>query len=255
MIAGARMSGSNGEGIIFVHGVGSTAAIWDYQLAHFGARYRCFAVELRGNGASKPEPPAQSITRGGFVQDVLALADAAQLDRFHFAGCSLGGVVAFELWKTAPERVLTMTLAGSFAAYDDGQRYADGIVASARAAESMKAFALERAAKLGMRPGKRTDETIAQMACKTLDSYCASTYATWTGDYRALLPSINVPVLVVCGERDAVAPPRYSQEIAQAIPRAHIEIINGAGHVVNADAPERFNALLEHFISGTYASA
>ena len=86
------------------------------------------------------------------------------------------------------------------------------------------------------------------MACKTVPSYIAATRATWTGDYRALLPTITVPTLVVVGERDSVAPLILSQEIAHGIPGAHIEVVPDAGHVVNGDAPEAFNALLRGFI-------
>src|SRR5579884_4015771 len=93
--ATARMSGSGDEAIVFVHGVGSTAAIWDYQLRAFGDAYRCFAVELRGNGVPKPETHPDEITREGFVDDVLAIVDAASVERVHFVGCSLGGVVGF----------------------------------------------------------------------------------------------------------------------------------------------------------------
>ena len=246
-IAGARMSGRSGDAAVFVHGVGSTAAIWDYQLRDLANRYRCFAVELRGNGASKPEPPPAQISREGFAQDVLTVADAAGADRFHFVGCSLGGVVGFELLRRAPERIRSLTLVGSFAAYDDGAAYAASVMETVRAAQTMERFARERIEKLGMAAGPRTDETLQQMACKSIESYIASTQATWTGDYRDLLPSIAVPALIVCGERDVVAPLRYSQAIAQALPGARLEVLAGAGHVANADNPRDFNALLESF--------
>ena len=85
------------------------------------------------------------------------------------------------------------------------------------------------------------------MACKDVESYIASTRATWTGDFRAMLGSIRVPALVVYGENDAIAPAALSQEIARGIPGARLEAIAGAGHVANADAPERFNDLLRTF--------
>lgn len=253
-IATARMAGGGGEAVIFVHGVGSTAAIWDYQLKAFAGEYRCFAVELRGNGVPKPEAAPDEITREGFAADALALADAAGVHAFHLVGCSLGGVVGFELHRRAPQRLKSLTFVDSFAAYPDGERYAASVIESARASGSMEAFALERARKLGMPPGTRTDETIAQMACKTVESYAASTRATWTGDYRADLASIRVPSLVVCGERDAVAPPALSREIAAGIPGAELHVIPGAGHVANADAPEAFNELLRRFLLQTTRS-
>ena len=247
--ATARVAGGAGPPAVFVHGVGSTAAIWDDQLQALRSEYRCLAVELRGNGVPKPEPPPQLITREGYADDVLCVADAAAAARFHFVGCSLGGVVAFELCKRAPERLLSLTLVGSFAQYPDSAQYVRTIVESVRQAGSMEQFARERAARLGMPPGKRTDETVAQMACKSVDSYIAATYATWTGDYRGMLSSIACPVLVVCGERDAIAPPSMSEAIASAIPGARLHVLEGAGHVANADAPEAFNAILRAFLS------
>lgn len=238
------MAGSHGDVVIFVHGVGSTAAIWDYQLAALSGEFRCFAVELRGNGVPKPEPSPDLITRGGFVEDVLAVAAAAGAQRFHYVGCSLGGVIGFELWKRVPDRLKSLTFVGSFAWYPDAQRYVQGVIDSVQAAGTMETFARERAKKLGMPPGRRSDETIAQMACKSVDSYIASTKATWTGEYRDILPGIRVPTLVVCGEKDAVAPPQFSQEIAAAIPGSRLEVLAGAGHVTNADAPETFNDAL-----------
>ncbi len=243
------MSGYNGETVIFVHGVGSTAAIWDYQLEAFRDEYRCFAVELRGNGVPKPESPPEFITREGFVEDVLAVADAAGAQRFHYVGCSLGGAIGFELWKKVPQRIKTLTFVGSFAWYPNAQQYVENVIASARAAGTMENFARERVKKIGMPPGRRTGETIDQMACKSVESYVASTRATWTGEYRDTLPEIAVPTLVICGERDTIAPPSFSEEIAAAVPGARLEIIAGAGHVTNADAPEAFNRVLEAFLS------
>ena len=249
VIATARAGGSTGAAVLFVHGVGSTGAIWDYQIEALADRYRCFAVELRGNGVPKPEPPPDQITRQGFVDDVLAVADAAGAGRFHFVGCSLGGAVGFELWKRAPERVASLTFVASFAWYPEATAYVDRVIANVEAAGSMDRFAHERAKLLGMPPGRRTDETIAQMACKTVASYCATTRATWTGEFRDVLPAITVPTLVICGEKDTVAPPTFSEEIAAGIKGAELHVLPQAGHVANADAPEAFNALLASFLS------
>ncbi|MBV8245407.1 MAG: alpha/beta fold hydrolase [Candidatus Eremiobacteraeota bacterium] len=251
VVCGARLSGERGDPLVFVHGVGSSAAIWDPQLRAFSATHRCAAIELRGNGAGEDSPP-ESITRDGFVQDVLAVADALGFSTFHFVGCSLGGVVGFELWKHAPQRLRSLVFVGSFAAYPDGTRYAATIVDAVRDFGSMTEFARARAPRV-VPPGaprQRLDETIEQMARKSVRSYVASTRATWTGDYRALLPSIAVPVLVVAGELDPVAPPVRSEEIAAAIPGARLVVVPGAGHVTNADAPAAFNSVLGEFFEG-----
>ena len=247
----ARVAGTIGPALIFVHGVGSTAAIWDAQLRAFGDRYRCAAIELRGNGVPKPEPDPSAITRAGFAQDVLAVADALGYERFTLVGCSLGGVVAFELWSGAARaRIEAMVIVGSFAAYPNARSYADGVKAAVREAGSMAAFAQARAAKLGL-PPERTRETVDQMSVKSVESYLASTEATWTGDYTGLLHEIDVPVLVACGERDAIAPPALSEAIASGIPNARLAIVPNAGHVANADNPAVFNELVESFLRDT----
>ncbi len=252
-VTGARCAGDAGPALIFVHGVGSTAAIWDPQVDAFAGAHRCVAIELRGNGALHPDPDPGSISREGFADDVLAVAAARGIERFTLIGCSLGGVVAFELWTRVPERFNAMVIADSFAYYPNGQGNAEAISAAVREAGGMPAFAELRAAKLGL-PPERMRVTVGQMACKSVPSYIASTQATWTGDYRDILPAIDVPVQVLCGERDTVAPRELSKEIARAIPGARFAIVENAGHVSNADAPERFNALLREFLDSIAAS-
>lgn len=250
ILAGARYAGADGPAIVFVHGVGSTAAIWDYQLEALSSAYRCYAIELRGNGSAQAEPPPGTIAREGFVLDVLAVAKTANLERFHFVGCSLGGVVGFELMRRGPERVASLTVVGSFAAYPNAEAQVAAIIEGVTAAGDMETFARERLAKVvtPQTPQARIDETIAQMAQKSLPSYVASTHATWTGDYRADLRGIIVPTLVVCGELDPIAPVGLSQEIADGIPHAQLVVVPGAGHVTNADAPRAFNDALVNFL-------
>jgi 3-oxoadipate enol-lactonase len=244
--AGARVCGTSGPAVVFVHGVGSTAAIWDAQLQAFGDRYRCVAVELRGNGVPADPEPAL-ITREGYASDVLAVADALGIERFTIVGCSLGGVVAFELWQRERDRIEAMVIVGSFAAYPNARVYADGIKAAAIEAGTMHAFAEARAARLGL-PPERLRETLEQMSCKSIPSYLAATEATWTGDYTQLLRTIDVPVLVACGERDAIAPATLSEVIAAGISKAKFVLVPDAGHVANADNPQAFNSIVEPFL-------
>lgn len=251
-LCGARCAGSNGDAMVFVHGVGSTAAIWDYQLNELENRYRCYAIELRGNGCANVDPSPSAITREGYVDDVIAVANAAGAERFHFIGCSLGAVVGFELWKRSPERVRSFIFIGAFAAYPDGEKTASSIIAEVLATADMRAFAEARAKRLSslQEAPQRYAETIEQYACKNIESYLAATQATWTGDYRALLGTVSVPTLVLCGEHDQIAPLALSREIAEGIPSAQLTIVGGANHVANADQPRKVNRLIDRFCSG-----
>lgn len=251
--AGARHAGGRGPVVIFVHGVGSTAAVWDPQLTALQSAYRCFAVELRGNGAADADPPPETITREGFVEDVIAIADAALADRFHFVGCSLGGVVGFELWRRIPHSIASLTIVGSFAKYPNAEQSVETIVNAVTGAGDLRTFAQARAARVvpAGAPPQRLNETIEQMAVKSLPSYIASTKATWTGDFTADLATITVPALVVVGELDPIAPRALSEEIARGVRGSKLVVIPGAGHVANGDAPDAFNEELKRFLAST----
>ncbi len=232
--------------MLFIHGVGSTAEIWDTQLFAFASRARCAALELRGNGAV-PDPAPAAITRAGYALDAVAALDAMNAEKAVIVGCSLGGVVAFELARRVPERLAALVFVGSFARYPDAEAYVERILAAVEAAGDMATFARARTMQLGL-PPQRERETIEQMARKSRASYEAATRATWTGDYRADLGSIRVPTLVVVGERDSVAPRALSEEIAAGVPSASLVEIRDAGHVANADAPAAFDACLHAFL-------
>jgi pimeloyl-ACP methyl ester carboxylesterase len=252
-VTGARCAGDRGPALIFVHGVGSTAAVWDDALDEFARDFRCAAIELRGNGALHPDPDPSAISREGYARDVLAVADARGMQTFTIVGCSLGGVVAFELWKTVPERIDAMVIVGSFARYPNAQQYADGISQAVRDAGDMRTFAATRVPKLGLPPA-RAAVTLEQMASKSVQSYLAATQATWTGDYTSLLSSIDVPVLVLHGVNDAIAPAELSRAIADGIPNAELDAVPDAGHVANADNPAAFNARVRRFLMRTVSS-
>jgi 3-oxoadipate enol-lactonase len=244
-----RYAGNRGPALVFVHGVGSTAAIWDRQLNAFSDDHRALAIELRGNGVPKPEPDPQAITRSGYAADVIAALDALGVERATIVGCSLGGVVAFELWARVPERIEAMVILGSFAAYPNARAYADGVCNAVRTAGTMDVFARDRASRLGAMPENRLRETLDQMASKSVASYLAATEATWTGNYREILPTIDVPALVCAGENDVIAPPLLSREIADGIVDCELAMIPHAGHIANADNPDAFNALLRRFLA------
>jgi pimeloyl-ACP methyl ester carboxylesterase len=91
----------------------------------------------------------------------------------------------------------------------------------------------------------------ADLASIPLDVYKASTRVTWSGDYRELLPKINVGALVVWGEHDTkIAPLALSKELMFGIPGASdLMVVPRAGHIPQMEAPHEFNLLLTDFLS------
>ncbi|TAM73474.1 alpha/beta hydrolase [bacterium] len=246
----ARVAGRTGEPVIFVHGVGSTAEIWAPQLSSLSRYFRCAAVELRGNGVAPVPSNLSSITRTGFARDALAVADALGVDRFHLVGCGLGGIVGLELWRLAPERIASLCLLDSFAAYPDGEAVAACIIDDVLAAPSLVTYSEGRANLVlpPRAPAYRRTDSVRQMSSKDRRAFTRFTLATWTGDYRPFLAGITVPTLVLWGAHDAIVPRALCEELAVGIPGAHLVTVPDAGHHSHADTPSFVGAALEAFI-------
>ena len=249
-----------GPAIVFLHGVGSLREVWDDQLRALSDRFRCIAVEYRGYGESDVPPlkslassclDRRSISRAAFARDAFAVMDAAGVNRAHFCGLSLGGVVAFEAFARQPARVASLALADSFAHYPRGVQTMRERLSVLREL-GMERFAAARAAGI-LRPSaprRLIERSRAHMESIPLSVYLAATRATWTGDYRPLLPKIAVPVIVLWGEHDHTVTPRgLSQEISAGAPDCRgFVVIENAGHVANVDNPAAFNRALANFL-------
>jgi 3-oxoadipate enol-lactonase len=182
--------------------------------------------------------------------------DAAGIKAAHLCGCSLGGVVALETYDAKPARVLSLALVDTFAFHTDGAQSMAGRIATLDKL-GIAEFAKTRApGVLKPDPDPSVLESVrADMSSIPLDVYKASTRVTWTGDYRALLPRIDVPAEVFWGERDTdIAPLALSEELAKGIPTCSgVVRIPHAGHLPNLDNAEFFNLGLEAFVDSVEA--
>ena len=88
----------------------------------------------------------------------------------------------------------------------------------------------------------------ASMAALHTESYKQALHAIVTTDFRAVLPKITVPTLVVVGEEDVVTPPSASEFLVKNIAGASLVRIPGAGHLTNLEKPEAFNTALGAFL-------
>src|ERR1700720_1055055 len=98
-----------GESVLFLHAFPLDASQWDPQVAGLSSDLRCVRVDLWGCGASPP-PPAGEPTLDGFATAVLAALDSRDIDRVAVGGLSMGGSLAFSLWRLAPERISALVL-------------------------------------------------------------------------------------------------------------------------------------------------
>ena len=238
--------------IVFLHGVGSDKSVWAPQLEHFSAERRAVAFDYPGYGES--DPAATGTSRDGFAGAILGAMDALKIEHAHICGLSLGGVLAIAMHHAAPERCASLILADSFAVHPDGQAIYDRSVA---ASEEMSELAAARTPVL-LAPGASEDlhsqvrETMTRI---DPEAFRVGAKAVWLADQRERVAAIRIPTLVLVGAEDSVTPPELSQELADVVPGAELQILAGAAHLSNIERPGDFNAAVEAFIERAEAGA
>jgi len=243
---------SQGEGapLLLVHGLGYTRAGWGPQRELLARRYRVLSYDNRGIGESEIPPGPYSVAE--LAGDTVQVLDEAGVERTHVLGASLGGMVAQLLAAEQPERVDRLVLAGTTpggaAAYPLPQQT---LALMAEAASLPPEVALRRFVENALAPGSAlVDEVLAYRQQHPPDpagwAAQAAAGSAWDADGR--LARIAAPTLVVAGTADAVVDPRNAQLLADAIPDARLELIEGAGHLLFWECAEEFAELVESFL-------
>ncbi|MBW0145858.1 alpha/beta fold hydrolase [Sphingomicrobium clamense] len=233
--------------ILFLHGVGSDKRVWQPQLDHFGKARRAIAADYPGYGNSAFKLGAG---HDDYAKAMVALLDALEIKRAHICGLSLGGVVAIAMASLAPRRCASLHIADSFALHPEGEAIHDRSLAAAREL-GMRGLAEARVDALiapGAPEGLR-EEVIDTMASIDPDAYVHGAKAVWLADQRRRVESIAIPTLITCGSEDKITPPILSIKLVESIPGARLEIIQGAGHLANAERPDDFNRVSDEFLS------
>jgi len=237
---------------VFLHGLGSCADDWTWQVPAFERDHRLLLVDLPGHYRS-PLPA------GRLTVDTMADAVGALLARLgeppaHVVGLSLGGCVGLALALRAPERVRSLTLVNAVARLRPaGPTAALRLVArlTLLATAPMSAVAALVARGLFPRPEQAAlYEAAARSLARTpRRAYWAGLRALARFDVRTLLTRVRCPTLVMAGADDATVALDVKESLARAIAGSRWVIIPDSGHATNADNPDAFNATLREFLT------
>ncbi len=237
--------------LLVIHGFPFDHRMWQAQLAGLSNDVRVIAPDLRGAGASEVPPGPYSMDQ--YADDLVALLDHLDVAQAVIAGLSMGGYIAFALWRRHPERVRALALLDTRAEPDSAQgREARNKAIASVQQGSAAAYADEMAPKL-LTPDNLADPRIhdrvrEMMAAQPTGGIVAALGAMRDRpDSRPTLPTITVPTLVIVGAQDTLTPPADAEALAAGIPNARVEIIPQAGHLSPLENPRRVNPLLRGF--------
>lgn len=188
----------------------------------------------------------------GFAQRLLDNAPS----RFALIGHAMGGFVAFEVMRRAPDRVAKLALLSTLASADGPaqtlrrQGYIDLV-------ESGKFnLVVEERIPILFPEARRGDERLLEIARKMASDTGAETFLRQQRaimariDSRPRLGEIAVPTLLIWGDQDGITSRAQHDEIAEAIPGSRLEVISGSGHLTTVEAPDVVVPLLTDFIDG-----
>ena len=238
------------ETILFVAGLGTTAAMWNEWLPLLASNYRLVRADLRGFGASRV-PAGHRFTLAGLIDDILEVARAAGAARFHLVGEALGGAACIALacrGQGTPLRSLTVCNAPFRGASLDN-------VAAWRALIGQGGVAAWSARMMAQRfHGDEVDPDAYRWYETTQRASSAETLLA-LGDVLLstalvdLLPLIMVPTLVLCGDASPYVSVDAATEMARTVPGAELRVFDHARHGLPFSHARECSAALADFLA------
>ena len=236
-----------GDPIIFHHGYTGAHDVWLDEISpRLKDRYRCIAMDCRGAGDS--EHPSGGYNIEQYADDVVGLADALKISRFHYVGHSMGGGIGFQLATAHKDRINKLVLVAPIPS--------EGISAP----ESFH----DRARKIRTHPRRREimleerlltklrapEDAISQAVDRALSVSESHFEDSWQSmvrfNVKDKLKALDAPTLIVAGAADGLC--KANVEDWQRLPNATLHVFSRVGHGIPREIPEEFSEVLKDFL-------
>jgi len=230
--------------LVLSNSLGTDLHMWDIQIPAFTEHFRVVRFDTRGHGKSLVTKGPYSIEQLG--HDVIALLDALQIQRAHFCGLSMGGLIGQWLGIHAGDRLQRLVVCNTAAKIGTPDvwnpriemvlRYGPAAMVALRDASIARWFTADFAAANPHQARQITD----MLAATSPEGYAANCAAVRDADFREQLASIKVPTLVIAGTEDAVTPPAGGHFIQHHVKGAEYAEFYAA-HLSNVQAGADFS--------------
>lgn len=257
-----------GTPIVFVHEFAGDWRAWEPQMRHFSRRHRCITYSARGYPPSDIPKDVAAYSQAQAVRDILSVMDAAKIERAHIVGLSMGGFATLHFGLTAPERALSLTVAGAgYAAEKSTQEHMRSLSrATADQFEKIGAKELAKTYALGATRiqlqnkdprgwqefATRLGEHDSLGSANTMRGVQAARPSIY--DFEEELKKMKVPTLVINGDEDeqCIQPGVF---LKKTIPACGLLMLPKTGHTINLEEPDWFNLFVANFIASVEAGS
>ena len=223
--------------LVYCGSLGSTAAMWEPQLAAFPADH---VFELPGHGAA---PVVDDVTVDSLATEILQTGRGT----FSYVGLSLGGSIGMRVAAAAPDRVERLVLACTSVEFGPATQWEErAATVRTEGLEAIVDAVMARWFTQGFGDVNRWREMFLSI---DREGYARCCEALAGRDAAGDLERITASTLVIAGAEDPTSPPAEAAKIAARVPGARVALIDGAAHLANVEQPEAFNRLLEEHLA------
>jgi 3-oxoadipate enol-lactonase len=252
----------SGTPILFLHEFAADHTNWEPQMRYFSRGHRCIAYSARGYTPSDVPPSKEAYTYKHFYTDALAVLDHLKIEKAHLVGLSMGSYSSLQVGINAPQRALSLTLAGVGSGSDlknlekfraqcqaNGEQFAtigaDGVAKTTREAPSRIPFLLK---------DPRGHQDFYDALARHDSQGSANTMRSFQGGRPSIytltdaIRNVPTPTLIICGDEDdnCIEPSLF---LKRYLPASGLAMFPKSGHVLNLEEPALFNEMVERFVA------
>ena len=243
--------GDSGAWVVLSHSLSCDLTMWGPQIDVLRKNYRVLAFDTRGHGGSEATEGAYSLDQ--LVLDSKMLLECLQIDRPHWVGLSMGGMIGMTYAINFPDSFASLILCDTTSRmpYENQSAWQERIdSAKKNGMEGLVSSVLARWFTDSFRSQPRPElDFVSNLIKQTpVAGYFGCCYAISTINCTDRLSEINVPVKIIVGDSDVSTPVSMSREIQASVPGSDLSVITGASHLSNLEQPQQFNEAMLNFL-------
>lgn len=234
-----------GEPLVFIHGLGEVKEGWNNQF-EFADQYDLIIPDLRGHGEHST---IEKISIPHFAQDIISLLTKLNIESAHICGLSMGGMVAQEIYRQAPQICRSLMLVSTFHYVP---KHLAKLLINYRKARSLSknpSIPIDTAARISLNSWKgKVYEDFHKFYKPNHEVFLKSVKACFEVNNVNLLPKIKVPTLIMGSQYDSVIPVWMQLLMHKKIRHSEFVIVRNTGHIAKLEQKEAFNRILRNFL-------
>ena len=256
-----------GPSLVLIHGAWASHEWWRWQVPELSKDYQVLSLDIRGHGHSSPLKAAYSVD--GFTRDLESFLQKVEIDQAVLVGWSMGGIISMEYCLNHPSKVRALILIATRGHRNPQMKrrimfqYLQARLSLLMDFTSPRKY--DRAAEGFSGEQERVKREVENMLSPTTprevfdwvmdditnkprENYFEVAKSIWNWEAGEELKRINVPTLIMVGEKDSRTPPRFSHLLHAEIPNSRLVIVKDAGHCLALERPQVVNTEIIRFL-------